>query len=127
MDVAGFRAAFSEFGDVAAFPADRVSYWLGVAALRVDPAQWGDMAPHGVALLTAHHLALSARNASVAARGGLPGATSGVMTAKAVDKVSASYDAGAVTIEGGAHFNATTYGVQFLELAMMFGAGGFQL
>lgn len=127
MDVAKFRQDFPEFASDTVYPDAQVTFFgdLGEALLPV--CRWGTIWPYGVELFTAHHLALAARDQKAAAAGGAPGAVSGPMTAKAVDKVSASYDTAAVTLEDGAFWNATTYGIQLLYYARMFGAGGVQL
>lgn len=127
MDAATFRANFPEFTSTATYPDAQVNMWLGVAANRVDSGAWGALTDLGLQLFTAHNLVMMARRQKTAAVGGIPGATQGVLTAKAVDKVSASYDAGSTTHEDAGNWNATDYGVQFWEYAQMMGAGGLQL
>lgn len=127
MDVPTFRAQFTEFADATAYPDAQVTFWLGIAANRVDPCAWGALADLGTSLFTAHNLVLAARRAKTSNVGGLPGQTQGVQTAKSVDKVSASYDASSTTIDGAGNWNATDYGVQFWQYAEMMGAGGLQL
>ncbi|KAA2237676.1 DUF4054 domain-containing protein [Salinarimonas soli] len=107
---------------------DVVPYWIGFAGKLVDAARWGDLAEDGIALLAAHHVVL-ARQALAAAskRGGVPGVAAGVVSGKSIDKVSVSYDTGSAAVEGGAHFNLTTYGTRYLQLARMMGLGGLQL
>lgn len=127
MDIATFRTNCPEFTNTTTYPDAQVTLWLTVAGNRIDPGAWGVLADLGTQLFVAHNLALYARRQKVAAFGGIPGATQGVLTAKAVDKVSASYDAASTTHEDAGNWNATDYGVQFWEYAEMMGAGGAQL
>lgn len=127
MDVPTFRAQFPEFASATTYPDAQVTFWLGIAANRVDPCAWGALADFGTALFTAHNLVIAARRAKASAIGGQPGATQGVQTSKSVDKVSVAYDAGSTTVDGAGNWNATDYGVQFWQYAEMMGAGGLQL
>ena len=127
MDAATFRQQFSEFSDITAYPGDLVDLHLAVGALSLDAGAWGDFHDRGLGLFTAHNLVIGARNTAAAGAGGLPGAVSGPMASKAVDKVSASYDTGATTYEGAGYWNSTSYGVQLYQLARLVGAGGRQL
>lgn len=125
---ASFREHFPEFADASTYPDVTVSYWLDIGVRMLRPDRWVDLLDHGLELFTAHHIALARQAVRSAAAGASPGANVGVMTGKTVDKVSASYDAGSTTLDAGAgHWNATMYGVQFLQLARMAGSGGWQL
>lgn len=125
---ASFRANFPEFADTAIYPDTTVSYWLGIGVKMLSPDRWADLLDHGLELFTAHHIALAAQAVKSSSSGAMPGSNTGVVTGKAVDKVSVSYDAGSTTLDAGAgHWNATTYGVQFLQLVRMAGSGGWQL
>lgn len=127
MDVAKFRQDFPEFADTTAYPDAEVTFFSGLAEQLLPECRWGSVWPYAVALFTAHQLVIARRNQQTGAAGGAPGGVSGPMTSKAVDKVSVSYDAAAVTLEDGGFWNMTTYGIQLLQLARMFGAGGVQL
>lgn len=81
----------------------------------------------GVGLVTAHHIALGTRDINTAAVGGVPGAIAAPQTSKSVDKVSASYDTAAVALKDGDFWNSTMYGIRYLSLARMMGAGGMQI
>lgn len=87
---------------------------------------WGDDLDDGSMLYIAHNLVLARRNAKGAATDNL-GASAGPIASKGVGAVSVSYDVAAGTIEGAGAYNLTTYGVQFYQLMMMYGAGGVQL
>ena len=133
MNAAQFLAIFGEFSNVAVYPSATITFWLGVAANLIDPVRWGNLAQQGQALLTAHYLVLAQRisqeqAAQTANNGASPmGLNQGAVSAKAVDGVSVAYDIGAVTIAGAGAYNRTSYGVQYYQLAQMFGAGGLQI
>ncbi|WP_261524129.1 DUF4054 domain-containing protein [Burkholderia multivorans] len=127
MDVPQFRQSFPEFDDTTTYPDSLVQFWMTVAVSLVNADRWGDLTDLGIALVTAHHLALAVKDQKMVAVGGVPGQVSGPQSSKAVDKVSASYDTSAVAIKDGGFWNATMYGVRYLSLAMMMGAGGMQL
>ena len=127
MDVSQFRQSFPEFDDTTTYPDSLVQFWMTVAVSLVNAERWGELTDLGIALVTAHHLALAVKDQKMAAVGGVPGQVSGPQSSKAVDKVSASYDTAAVAIKDGGFWNATMYGVRYLSLAMMMGAGGMQL
>lgn len=125
--VSKFRTDLPEFEDALRYTDGLINFWMAAALLRLPADRWDDLLDHGVELFTAHQIALSARAQDAAASGGIPGSGAGVVASKAVDKVSVSYDTGAATLEAGGHWNLTTYGIQFLQLARMVGSGGIQL
>ncbi|MBU9618082.1 DUF4054 domain-containing protein [Burkholderia multivorans] len=127
MDVSQFRQSFPEFDDTTTYPDSLVQFWMTVAVSLVNADRWGDLTDLGIALVTAHHLALAVKDQKMADVGGVPGQVTGPQSSKAVDKVSASYDTAAVAIKDGGFWNATMYGVRYLSLAMMMGAGGMQM
>ncbi|KVH04117.1 hypothetical protein WS84_17380 [Burkholderia anthina] len=127
MDIAQFRQSFPEFNDTTTYPDPLVQFWMTVAVSLVNAERWGELTDLGVALVTAHHLALALKDQKTAAVGGVPGQVTGPQSSKAVDKVSASYDTAAVAIKDGGFWNATMYGVRYLSLAQMMGSGGIQL
>jgi len=122
-----FRADFPEFADPTKYSDASVEFWLTVSVSLVNPDRWGVLTDQGIELCTAHHLVLAARDQASASVGGIPGQVNGPQSSKAVDKVSASYDTGAATIDDAGMWNLTTYGVRFLTLARLMGAGGMQL
>jgi len=122
-----FRAAYPEFADPAAYPDQMVQMWLTAAQSFVNSRRWMELTDLGIGLVTAHNLVLGARNAKAAAVGGVPGQMTGPQSAKSVGSVSASYDTGAAVIADGGAWNLTTYGVEYLTLARMMGAGGVQV
>ncbi|GAA5786134.1 DUF4054 domain-containing protein [Chitiniphilus shinanonensis] len=127
MDAQQFRTGFPEFASTSIYPTATIDFWLGLGEKMLPPDRWCDLLDHGLELFTAHHLALGASNQRAAAVGGVPGQVKGPATSKSVDKVSAGFDSGAVTLTDGGFWNLTTYGIEFLQLARMVGAGGIQL
>ncbi|WP_175786534.1 DUF4054 domain-containing protein [Burkholderia anthina] len=127
MDIADFRQTFPEFSNSTLYPDAVIQIWLTVSVSLVNPERWQDLTDIGIGLCTAHHVALSMRDQNAVAVGALPGQVTGPQSAKSVDKVSASYDTAAVAIKDGGFWNSTMYGIRYLSLAMMMGAGGMQL
>ena len=127
MDAATFRTLYPEFASTSAYPDVVVTRWLGIAARRLTANRWADMLDDGIGLFTAHQLTMARRAALDVQKGSIPGTSAGVVSAKAVDKVSMSYDTGAATIDGAGFYNLSAYGTQFWQLARMIGIGGAQL
>ncbi len=123
-----FRTNFPAFASTTTYPDAQVNFWLTYAdTLLYDVCRWADMRDYGIQLVMAHQLTLAARDAVAAAAGGSPGSVAGAVSSKAVGGVSVSYDTSAAVLENGGYWNLTTYGIQFLQLALMVGTGGFQL
>lgn len=127
MDAAQFRTDFPEFSDTSKYTDSAINMWLTVAGLSLPSDRWGSLLDLGTELFIAHHLVIGARDQAASTNGGVPGAVQGPVASKSVDKVSVSYDTGATTIEKGDFWNSTTYGIRFLRMAHMAGAGGIQL
>lgn len=127
MDASTFRANFPEFPGFQTFTDQQINFWLGIGAKRLNGDAWGELYDFGLQLYTAHQLVLSAMNAKASAVGGVPGATTGAVSGKTVDKVSVTYDTSTGIVLNAGHWNLTTYGIQFIELARLVGAGGAQI
>lgn len=127
MDAAQFRTDFPEFADTTAYPDGQVNLWLGLGAKLLPVDVWLDLTDLGLELFAAHNLILGRQDQAKAARGGQPGQASGVLVAKAVGNVSASYDTGVVTLADAGAWNLTTYGTRFLQFARLVGMGPAQL
>ena len=125
--VASFKTNFPEFASNSDYQPTQVQFWLDAASNALNPARWLSMLDAGTALFVAHHLVLSARDQKAAAAGGTPGEVRGILTAKAVDKVSAGFDAASVSLTDGGYWNSTSYGIRFLQFARWFGTGGVQV
>lgn len=119
-----FRADFPEFANASDA---QVSMWLTVGEALVNPLRWGDLTNIGIELVTAHHLAIAMRDDKTAVGGGAAGGVSGPVSSKSVDKVSVSYNTSSTQYEGEAFWNMTSYGIRYIGLARLFGAGGIQL
>lgn len=122
VDAAKFRSDFPELSDTAKYPEAVITFWLGVGVNLLPADRWDSMLDFGLELFTAHHVVIASREST-----GTPGAVTGPHSAEAVDKVSYSMDTQAVTLTDGAFWNMTSYGIQFLQLARMMGAGGIQV
>ena len=122
-----FRSDFPEFANATVYPDSIVQMWLTVAASLVNGARWMELTNIGLVLVTAHHLVLSARDQTAASVGGVPGLMTGPTSAKSVDKVSTSYDTAAATLDNAGFWALSSFGIRFLTLARMMGAGGLQL
>ena len=127
MDIATFRQNFTEFSDTTRYPESLVAFWLDVVTRLLRSDRWADLLDVGLGLALAHHLVLAVRDQNTAQAGKVPGTVLGMQTSKSVDTVSVSYDVSAVTNEGGGFWNMTSYGVRFLGMARMVGAGWCQL
>ena len=125
--VAQFRQDFPEFGNTTTFPDSSVTFWMGIAVSLVNPDRWGVLTDQGIELVTAHHLVLAQCDQAATAVGGAPGEVKGPTASKSVDKVSGSYDTGAVALTDAGFWNMTTYGIRFMTIARAMGAGGMQL
>jgi hypothetical protein len=122
-----FRQQFPAFRDIDTYDDIQINLFITVAGNLLDADRWDTMLDYGTSLFVAHHLVLAARDEATVAAGGIGGGVQGILTAKAVDKVSASYDASSVSIEDGDFWNMTRYGIEFLRLAKQMGAGGVQI
>lgn len=127
MDVSTFRAGFPEFNNGTKFPDSLINFWLTVGTKLLNCDRWGDLLEQGLSLYIAHNITLAAQAQKDASVGGAPGASKGPTSAKAVDKVSISYDTQASIEESAGYYNLTTYGTQFIRLARLMGAGGIQV
>jgi Protein of unknown function (DUF4054) len=126
---ASFRQMFTEFADPTGASSDSsLNLYIALAYAFLDPARWtAAIINLGVGLYVAHHITLDMRNQAAAAAGGVPGEAVAPKSAKAVDKVSASMDTKAVSLDNAGYWNATSYGQRFIWLARQLGAGGIQL
>lgn len=118
-----FVGVFTEFADATAYPQSTVDFWMGQAAFQLNANRLRNSYDLAVMLFTAHNLVLGKRNSQAASAGGAPGQVTGPQTSKAVDKVSVSYDTGAVSYPGAGEWNATSYGQRLYRLLRAAGAG----
>jgi Protein of unknown function (DUF4054) len=126
VDVGTFRITYPAFADVLAYPTLAVQHWIDEASNNFDPIRWGGNFERGVALYTAHNLALNgpANSATPGVGAALGG---GLVSSKAVGGVSVAYNYEVGAVERGGGWNLTLYGRQLLTLMRMVGAGVVQL
>lgn len=124
-----FRASFPEFADTTTYPDGQINFWIGLVPVYLSESVYTDSQTLDFVtqLFVAHNISLSKMNQFAAAVGGAAGALTGPTTSKTVDKVSYSSAAQLVVLENGGAWNLSQYGVQLLQLARMWGAGGRQL
>lgn len=127
MDAPTFRKNFPEFENVGLYPPYMIDFWQGIGTTLLPADRWGSSLDYGLQLFVAHHLVIGERERKAAVAGVAPGEVKGPLTSRTVDSVSNSYDASSVSLTDGGFWNSTMYGVRFLQLARMFGAGGVQL
>ncbi|UIA94548.1 DUF4054 domain-containing protein (plasmid) [Erwinia tracheiphila] len=127
MDAVTFRTDFPEFTDPAVYPDAQINFYLKLSEKMLNVQRFGDVFPFAQELYVAHYMTLYAQNMEAVASGSAPGEMTGPTSSMSVDKVSIGYDTGAATMPGAGFWNLTTYGVQFWQMLMMFGAGGIQL
>jgi hypothetical protein len=121
-----FRSDFPEFADASVFPESQITFWMGMGQKMLRQEVWDELYTHGLELFTAHHISLARQNARASQSGGAPGLNTGPQSSKSIDRVSVSHDTGMSSLAGKGHWNLTTYGTQFMQLAMMVGMGGVQ-
>ena len=122
-----FRQQFPEFRDPEVYSDPILDFWSGIASSLLNADRWGALLDYGISLFIAHHLVLGQRDVQADEVGGLPGIVNGPQTAKSVDKVAASYDTSAVSLTDAGFWNSSMYGIRFLQMARLMGAGGLQL
>jgi len=127
MDVTTFRQNFPEFADSARFTDTQAQFFLTIGETMLNADRWGALLDYGLGLFVAHHLAIASRDVAAADMGGVPGAVTGPTSSKSVDKVSVSYDTGAVSLNDAGFWNMSSYGIRFWNTVRMVGAGGIQL
>lgn len=125
--VASFRAAFPEFASMTTYPDPEVTFWLDLGLLLLNVERWGNLFDYGHMLFMAHNLALQFNSKKASASGGNPGNVQGPQTAGAVDKVSYSRNPGLAMDPKNGHWNLTIYGLQYINLVNMVGAGPLQV
>lgn len=119
MNIELFRGHFPVFVDPTCYPDTEIEFWASLAEKLHDRGRWGELLETGIELFVAHHLAVES-----ASRGQqIPGQIVGPVTSASVDKVSYSRDASSATDPKNGHWNLTTYGLRWRQLARMIGAG----
>lgn len=137
-----FRTDLPEFASSTLYPQHAVKLYINLAGQLLNVQRWGasaadpwpDSAPppisvydHGVELFVAHNLVLDARDVKDASKGNVPGSVKGPISNATVDKASVSYDTKAGIEENAGHWALTVYGLRFLRLMRLMGAGAVQV
>ena len=127
IDESSFRLNMPMFASVEDYPSAQFNFYLKLGVKLLPESRWDDLLDDGYTFFVAHYLTLYARSMLMADLGGDVGKVAGNETSKSVDGVSKSMDVSSISLEDGGHWNQTTWGIQFLQLARMVGAGGVQL
>ncbi|WP_269914803.1 DUF4054 domain-containing protein [Acinetobacter sp. HY1485] len=122
-----FREKMPMFADLTRYPSAQFNLYLSLGLKLLDERRWEDLRDEGLMFFIAHYLTLYQRAMSASLMGADAGKVVGNETSKSVDSVSKSMDVSGVTLDDGGQWNQTTWGIQFLQLARMMGAGGIQL
>jgi hypothetical protein len=117
-----FRVAFPAFADDLAYLGPEIDFWIALGTNMINVGRWGNLASFGLQLFVAHNLSLEAARCGQGAASG-PGAILGPLTSATVDKVSYSRDSSAAMDPKNGHWNLTTYGLRYIQLVRMVGAG----
>lgn len=121
-----FRQDFPEFSNITTYPDNLINFWLGIGVLRLPENKWNALLSQGIELFTAHFISIAVMNKMASDAGGVPGIQRGPVSSEQAD-ISVSYDTNRATLEGQGHWNLTTYGTQFMELANIVGMGPIQI
>ena len=122
-----FRESMPMFADVSLYPSAQFNFYLNMGEKLLPESRWDDLLDEGLTFYIAHYLTLYERSMLASDVGGDVGKVVGNETSKSVDSVSKSMDVSSVSLTDAGHWNQTTFGIQFLQLARMIGAGGIQL
>jgi hypothetical protein len=122
---ATFRAMFGPaFVDASLYSNDTIEYWLTDSYATMNASVWKSQLNKGAAFRAAHFIVLMQRAGQASTTGGIPGASGGILSAKSVGPVSASYDTTSGLDPDGMSWNQTTYGQQYWRIAKLVGMGG---
>lgn len=124
---ASFRAAFNAFADAARYADDEITYWNSLGLKLHSADRWGELLDDGLMLFIAHNLTLEDASEQAAMKGQAPGAVQGAITSVSVDKVSYARDASSAMELDAGHWNLSTYGMRWIRLSKMIGAGPVQI
>lgn len=123
MTPAEFRQQIPQFADAVKYPDAQVRFYLTMAELSLPASRWGELYGFGLALFTAHNLALDQMS-----NGPIPGRSQfGLVASKSVGPASVSYDNSLFMLPNAGHWSLTMFGTRFLQTARLVGAGGIQV
>lgn len=124
---ASFRGAFPAFASTTLYPDPQVQFWLDLSLLMQDANRWSTWIDYGTQLFTAHNLVLEYQSNKAGAAGQKPGEIQGPVTSGSVDKVSYGRNPGPAMDPTAGHWNLSTYGLRYVKLLRMIGAGPVQV
>lgn len=127
LDESSFRESMPMFADTDLYPTAQFNFYLNMGKKLLLESRWDDLLDEGLTFFVAHYLTLYLRSMDAVDIGGDAGQVVGNETSKSVDGVSYSMDVSSVSLTDAGQWNQTTFGIQFLQLARMIGAGGVQL
>ena len=127
LNESSFHESMPMFADTNLYPTAQFNFYLNMGKKLLPESRWDDLLDEGLAFFVAHYLTLYLRSMDAVAIGGDAGQVTGNETSKSVDGVSYSVDVSSVSLTDAGHWNQTTFGIQFLQMARMVGAGGIQL
>lgn len=122
-----FRESMPMFADTDLYPVAQFNFYLNMGKKLLPESRWDDLLDEGLTFFVAHYLTLYLRSMDAVDIGGDAGQVIGNETSKSVDGVSYSVDVSSVSLTDAGQWNQTTFGIQFLQMARMVGAGGIQL
>ena len=133
--VAQFRANFPMFSDTTRYPDQEVSFWLSVAGLMLNTGRWPttpgangqSLLDIGTSLFVAHNLTLDLQATQRGNLGGPPGVQVGALASVGANGASVSYNTTIGVDVNDGQYNLTVFGLRFIQLAKMIGAGPIQL
>jgi hypothetical protein len=129
VDITKFRTDFPEFNYPTRYPDPQVQFYLDLAQGNSNGLQgfigprWGTKADYGTELFVAHNLTLESEAQKLSAKGQNPGQILGPLTSAGVDKVSYTRDLHNILLPDAGHWNLSVYGLRYLQLARLIGAG----
>lgn len=106
-----------------------IALWLNVAFKMLNAQRWPDPDIYALGLeqFAAHHVVLEVLAQRDMDVGGVPGVATGMVVGKSSSDVSIAYAPQAVLELDAGHFNYTSFGLRFIHLARMMGAGPIQV
>jgi len=127
LDESSFRESMPMFADTDLYPTAQFNFYLNMGKKLLPESRWDDLLDEGLTFFVAHYLTLYLRSMDAVDIGGGDAGQVGNETSKSVDGISYSMDVSSVSLTDAGQWNQTTFGIQFLQLARMIGAGGIQL
>lgn len=123
--VAVFRGQQPSFMNPAVYLDGQIQFFIDLGYSMLT-SRWGNSIDYGVSLFTAHFLAL-AKQAEQGGPKSVPGVAIGVVSGGTVDKVSYTRDITSIMEDSAGHWGMTSFGLIYLRLARMMGAGPIQI